>query len=62
MEFEYMDEKTTEMTSDAEDDGRVTIVYDEFLMLMTHMISKVISNAEDDGRGTIEYDELSSTR
>ena len=35
MQIEYM---TTDMTSDAEDDGRVTIEYDEFLRMMTHMI------------------------
>ena len=58
MKIEYM---TTDMTSDAEDDGRVTIEYDEFLMLMTHMILKIISNAEDEGSGTIEYDEFLRT-
>ena len=39
------------MTSDAEDDCRGTIEYDEFLMLMTHKILKMTSDAEDDGRG-----------
>ena len=37
------------------------IEYDEFLMLMTHMILKIISNAEDEGSGTIEYDEFLRT-
>ena len=34
------------------------IEYDEFLMMMTHKILKMISDAEDDGSGTIEYVEF----